>query len=213
MKPQPVESKAQSFMARSLAFLVLIVLVFTACSSSAPASQSSGLTPEPASQQQAASHPPVITRVVEREEIVDGFQYTYNDIYFTDLDGDAVAVTYREVSSSLSYPFPLSDDPIQASVEEQQEEALFNFGGRCLYRMELVLESRIWDAAGNLSEPVTTRPPARLLRWWTCSPSWSADLALQPSSRCSWHWDSGFYFANIPGKGWRRSIQRFSYSA
>lgn len=145
------------FKARSLACVFLVVLVLTACSSSAPASQSSGSNPEPASQLLTTGHPPVITRVVERVEVVDGFQYTYIDIYFTDPDGDAVAVTYQQVSTSMSYPIPLTDDPIETSVEEQTGEALFTTGGRCRCRLELVIEIRMQDRAGNLSEPATAR--------------------------------------------------------
>jgi len=131
----------------------LLALVLTACSSQSPASQPS----EPAVEPQAGSYPPVILRVVERQEVIDGFQYSYADIYFTDPDGDAVAGTYREVSTSLTHPVPLSDDPIEASAVDQKGEALFTAGGRCPYRMELAFEMRIRDRAGNLSEPVTTR--------------------------------------------------------
>lgn len=140
---------------RILAFLFLAILLLTACSSASPVSQ----PPEPAPvvEPLAGSHPPVILRVVEREEIIDGFQYDYFDIYFTDPDGDAVAVTYREVSTSLSYQLPLSDDPIEASIEEQKGEAVFTAGGRCRFRLEWALESRVRDQAGNLSEPVIYR--------------------------------------------------------
>ena len=93
-------------------------------------------------------------RVVEREEVIDGFLYVYDDIYFTDPDGDAVAVTYNPVSSSLPYPLNFTDDPIEASAEEQKGEALFTVAGRCWQKLELAFESRIVDQAGNRSEPV-----------------------------------------------------------
>ncbi len=138
---------------RMIGCVTLLTVLLTACSSASSASQ----PPEPAPtvQPQAGNHAPVILRVDNREEIIEGFEYDYADIYFTDLDGDAVALTYREVWTSLSYQLPFSDDPIEVSVEEQKREALFTAGGRCPpYRLEWVLEIRIRDRAGNLSEPV-----------------------------------------------------------
>jgi len=58
--------------------------------------------------------------VVEREEIIEGFEYDYADIYFTDPDGDAVAVTYREVSTSLPYRLGLTDDPIEPPLRNKK---------------------------------------------------------------------------------------------
>jgi hypothetical protein len=92
--------------------------------------------------------------VVEREEVIDGFLYIYDDIYFTDPDGDAVAMTYTPVSSSLPYRLNFTDDPIEASAQEQKGEALFTVAGRCWQKLELAFESRIVDRAGNRSEPV-----------------------------------------------------------
>jgi hypothetical protein len=141
----------------------LLALLLAACSPASPASQPPEATP--ITQPQAGSHPPVILQVDNREEVIEGAEHDYADIYFTDPDGDAVAVTYREISTSLSYQVPLSDDPIEASVEEQKGEAVVTTGGICPFRLELVLEIRIRDRAGNVSEPVTvplyhcTTPP------------------------------------------------------
>jgi hypothetical protein len=138
----------------------ILALMMTACSSAANgaastlAPQPPTPTTQPADQTQAGSLPPVVLRVVEREEVIDGSLYVYDDIYFTDPDGDAVAVTYTWVSSSLPYPVKLTDDPIEASVEEQKGEALFTVAGRCWQKMELTFESRIVDQTGNMSEPV-----------------------------------------------------------
>jgi hypothetical protein len=117
-------------------------------------SQSTTPTARPTDQTQAGSQPPVVLRVVEREEVIDGFLYVYDDIYFTDPDGDAVATTYITVSSSLPYALTFTDDPIEASAEEQKGEALFTVAGRCWQKLELAFESRIVDQAGNKSEPV-----------------------------------------------------------
>ena len=147
---------------RLVACAAILALLITACSS-AP-STSSTPTPLPATQPQSGIRPPVILRVVDREEIKDGFLYIYQDIYFTDPDGDAAAMTYQQVSSSLPYPLIFTDDPIEAPDAEQKAEALFTVAGRCWQKLELVFESRIRDAAGNLSEPVLftmtcTTPP------------------------------------------------------
>ena len=136
------------------ATLLGVLLALTACSSSAPESNLPTPAAQPAAQAQAGSLPPVVRRVVEREEVIDGFLYIYDDIYFTDPDGDAVAMTYTPVSSSLPYRLNLTDDPIEASAEEQKGEALFTVAGRCWQKLELAFESRIVDQAGNKSEPV-----------------------------------------------------------
>jgi hypothetical protein len=148
----------------SLAFVILLILLLAACSPSiAPQPVEPGS--EPASQPPADSHPPVIARAEQRQEVIDGFLWIYQDIYFSDADGDATAMTYELVSSSLTYPLNFTDDPIEASAEEQKTEALFTVTGRCWQKLELVFESRVRDAAGNLSEPVPfqmicTTPPA-----------------------------------------------------
>jgi hypothetical protein len=142
---------------------ILLVLLLTACTSATPASQSPESTS--AEQPQPGSHLPVILRVEDRREGIDGFLWIYQDIYFTDPDGDAAAMTYVMTSSSLTYPLNFTADPIEVSSGEQKTEALFTVTGRCWQKLELVFESRIRDAAGNLSQPVLftmtcTTPPA-----------------------------------------------------
>jgi len=157
MNALPVEFKGKVSMARNLAFFFLIAMALTACTSYAPAAPTTEPTPGSATPPQSGGQPPIILRVIDRGETVDGFLYVYQNIYFTDPDGDAVAVTYQEVSSSLSYPIPLPDEAILASAEEQKREVLATVGGKCGQKMELVFECRIRDRAGNLSEPVTFR--------------------------------------------------------
>ena len=91
---------------------------------------------------------------MERQEVVNGYLFYYQDIYFTDPDGDAAAMTYDTTSSSLIYPLKFPDTPIEASAEEQRGEALFIETTTCWQKMELAYESRIQDRVGNLSEPV-----------------------------------------------------------
>lgn len=109
---------------------------------------------QPAGREQPGSRPPVVQRVVERDEVAGGYRYVYQDIYFKDPDGDAVAATYQWVSSSLPYPLQLTDDPIGDSAVRQKGEALFTVGGRCGQKMVLAFETRIVDRAGNMSQPV-----------------------------------------------------------
>ena len=160
MKAQLIEYKG--FNARILLVGFLSALLLTAY---APVTTSTPPQPLPmAAENPEAAPAPVILRVVDREETKGGFLYLYQEIYFTDPDGDAASITYKMISSSLSYPILLPDDPIETSAEEQKGEALFTVGGRCREKMELVIESRIRDEFGNLSEPVTfhmscTTPP------------------------------------------------------
>ena len=147
---------------QALFFILSAGLLLTACSvASLPPETSTA----PELQPQAESHPPVILRVAQREAVIDGFEWIYQDIYYTDADGDATAMTYALTASSLTYPLNFTDDPLEASADEQKSEALFTVTGRCWQKVALVFESRIRDAAGNLSEPVSfqmlcTTPPA-----------------------------------------------------
>ena len=165
MKIRTINPKTKPIWAWGLAFLLLLTLLLVACSSSASTSLPVESPPEPAALPPAGSHPPVILRVEQREEIIDGFLWIYQDIYYADADGDATAMTYALTTSSLTYPLNFTDDPLEASPEEQKNEAFFTVTGRCWQKLELVFESRIRDAAGNLSEPVPfqmicTTPPA-----------------------------------------------------
>jgi hypothetical protein len=165
MKIRTIEHKTKSIWAWGLACLLLLALLLVACSSSASTSLPVESPPEPAALPPAGSHPPVILRVEQREEISNGFLWIYQDIYYADADGDATAMTYAMATSSLTYPLNFTDDPLESSAEEQKSEAFFTVTGRCWQKLELVFESRVRDAAGNLSEPVPfqmicTTPPA-----------------------------------------------------
>src|SRR5512136_1857371 len=108
MNPHMFDKKHAVFMLRSLAPFLLLAVLLTACSSQSPASQPTA--PLPVGQTGSADHAPVILRVEERQEIKDGFLWIYQDIYFSDPDGDAAAMTYQQVSSSLTYPLNFTDD-------------------------------------------------------------------------------------------------------
>ncbi len=128
--------------------IVLAALTLAACSAATPTSQ----PPQPPARE--GSHPPLILRVEDRQEVLNGFLWMYHDVYFMDPDGDAIAMTYALTSSSLTYPLKLTDDPIEASAEEQKSGARFTWSGKCSQKLELVFAGRIKDTAGNLSEPV-----------------------------------------------------------
>jgi len=153
MKTQPVATNGNPRKARILGFFCLLTLLQTACSSAALPSQPPGEAVQP----QAGSHAPVILRVVERQQVVDGFFYRHEDIYFVDPDGDAAAMTYAVTSSTLAYPLNFPDTPIEASAEKQRVEALFTETIACWQKLELEYEGRIRDGAGNLSGPVRIR--------------------------------------------------------
>ncbi len=153
MKTQPVATNENPRKARIPAFFCLLTFLLTACLSATPSSQPL----EPAVQPPAGSHAPVILRVVERQQVEDGYLYQHEDIYFTDPDGDATAMTYAVTSSSLTYPLNFPDTPIEASAEEQRVEALFTETIACWQKLELAYQGRIRDSSGNLSEPVRIR--------------------------------------------------------
>jgi hypothetical protein len=138
---------------RILTIFCLLALLLAACASSTPISYVPEPTPASAVQPQAGSHPPVILQVDERQEVVNGYLMIYRDVYFTDPDGDAVAMIYSVVSSSLTFPLNIPDAPIEASAEQQKGEALFTMTDGCGQKVELTYEARIQDRAGNLSGP------------------------------------------------------------
>jgi hypothetical protein len=131
VETRTVDTNRNTRKPRILVFFCLLALLLAACSSSALTSQAPEATPESAVQTQAGGHPPVILRVVEREEVIDGYLWHFQDMYFTDPDGDAAAMTYVVTSSSLVYPLDLKDEPIEASAAEQKVEALFTQPAEC----------------------------------------------------------------------------------
>jgi hypothetical protein len=154
MKTQTVNTYINTRKPRILTFFCLLALLLAACSSSAATSKAPEPTSEPAVQPRAGSHPPVILRVVEREEVVDGFLYLYEDIYFTDLDGDVDFISFDVASSSLSYPVDVPGGEIDVTAAEQKVGSMITIHWKCYQKMDAVIESRIRDQAGNLSEPV-----------------------------------------------------------
>lgn len=107
--------------------------------------------PPDAKQTDAASHAPVLTGITERKEWKNGMLVIYEDIYFTDLEGDAITVINNLVSAPSSAS--ISDDVIRASVDEQKQGAVLTSYIRCRNEITVVIEYQVYDAAGNTSEP------------------------------------------------------------
>ncbi len=114
----------------------------------------------PAAQTSAGDHAPIILRVAERQEEVDGRLVVYKAIYFTDAGGDAVTGLIALVSTSPRNVkgIRIENDSIVASSDEQKREALVTSTWTCgggTPHLSLVVEYRIRDEAGSVSAPVT----------------------------------------------------------
>ncbi len=108
----------------------------------------------PEDQTGASNHTPVILRAAERTETENGNVTVYEDFSFTDAAGDATLGVIKLISSTV--PMNVTDDVITASADEQKGEALVTSVWGCLKsQSRFVIEYRILDQAGNLSEPVT----------------------------------------------------------
>jgi hypothetical protein len=111
----------------------------------------------PADQPVMINHTPVILRLAERKENKNGELIIYKDIYFMDSGGDATTVVYKLISTTIEN-FKVNDDTILASSDEQKYEASVTGTWECgtkYHNYLVVLEARILDKAGNLSEPVS----------------------------------------------------------
>ena len=104
----------------------------------------------------------IIVSITERKEWQKGALFIYKDISFSDPAGDAITVINKVLSASLSGE--IYDDIIQASAAEQKRGALVSSGLGCFQEFEIVIEYRIFHAAGNLSAPDWRKLWARY-RW------------------------------------------------
>jgi hypothetical protein len=101
----------------------------------------------------AANHMPVILEVAERQETQNGHLIIYKDITFTDPAGDAITVVNKVVSAIQ--PVKVKDDMIRSSPDEQKGETVVTSSFGCFKQLDFEMEYRIYDEAGNMSEPVT----------------------------------------------------------
>lgn len=147
MKTQSTFHNRKSLKYRLLPVIFLYVFSLAAC-------MQSPSTDQQVVRQQGGGQPPVILKVEARQEIANGYLFFYKDIYFMDLDTDAVAMVYTVTSSTLPYELQFPDTPVGASADAQEVGALFTEIAACWQKMQVVYEGRIMDRAGNLSEPV-----------------------------------------------------------
>ena len=103
----------------------------------------------------ASSHIPVITGITERKQWESGVLVFYEDIYFTDAQGDAITIINHLVSSTVSAT--LTDDIIREHPEQQKQGAVFTTYIHCRKEYEAVVEYSVFDAAGNQSNPETVK--------------------------------------------------------
>lgn len=112
----------------------------------------------PANQTGALIHTPMILGAEERQETNEkGNVINYIDITFTDTAGDATTIVNKVISFNNPdgmYPF-LVDDNILVSAEEQKSGVVVTSPLGCLPASTYVMEYRILDQAGSMSEPVT----------------------------------------------------------
>jgi pimeloyl-ACP methyl ester carboxylesterase len=109
-----------------------------------------GIAPDPLAAD-PSRHTPVITGITERKRWESGVLVFYEDIYFTDSQGDAITVINHLVSSTVSAT--LTDDIIRESPEQQKQGAVLTTYIHCRKEYEGVVEYSIFDAAGNQSNP------------------------------------------------------------
>jgi pimeloyl-ACP methyl ester carboxylesterase len=116
--------------------------------------------PGPVGNTAGRDHAPVILRVEERKETANGQTLIHKDIHFTDAAGDAAVGVIRLVSTTPPNVKGLrfEDDTVLAAPEEQRHEAVVTSTWQCgsaIPGLTVVVEYRLRDKAGNLSEPVT----------------------------------------------------------
>lgn len=121
-----------------------------------------GVIISPADETDVSNHPPAILEVAERQETKDGFLIIHKDITFIDPDGDAITVVNTVVSATQ--PRKVKDDIIRTPPDEQKGQAVVTSSFGCSKQLDFEMEYRIYDKAGNMSEPVTATiscPPSK----------------------------------------------------
>jgi hypothetical protein len=160
MNTQYVGYKANAFEVRNLIVLFLVVLLLTACSSQSSTTSTATAThpqPTPLPERQASTddHTPLFLQAVEWQETRDGRLVYHDDVTFTDTAGDAQFLTLILLAGTLTPAESLpSSNAITASAQEQMDGAVLNFTWVCNSQQTVVLETRLFDRAGNSSEPL-----------------------------------------------------------
>jgi pimeloyl-ACP methyl ester carboxylesterase len=114
------------------------------------------VVPPAAEQTDAASHAPVITGIRERQKWESGILNIYEEISYTDPAGDAITIINQPISAPITSAW--TDDILMSSAAEQQQGAVLTTRvGKCRQPAEIILELRVFDSAGNISNPETVR--------------------------------------------------------
>ena len=157
MKTQPIFKR---FAARLSAILLGVALVLTACSPQSSITATATAThpqPTPLAERQASAgdHTPVFVRAARWEETRDGRLVYHDDVTFTDTAGDAQFLTLTLLTGNLMAEESLpSSNAVTASAQEQKDGAVLNGTWVCNSQQTFVLETRLFDRAGNSSEPL-----------------------------------------------------------
>jgi len=139
-----------------LTILIIALLLVPACARQPQLIMPTAL---PVNQTGTVNHAPIILQVEERTENQNGQLILHKDIYFTDPQGDATTVEHSLISTVPAGIYITRFDAVDitASADEQKLKGLVTSSVGCpltLYSFSLAIETRIRDAAGNLSEPV-----------------------------------------------------------
>jgi pimeloyl-ACP methyl ester carboxylesterase len=102
----------------------------------------------------AANHAPVITGIRESQKWESGILTIYEEISYTDPAGDALTIINQPISAPITAAW-MDDIILATAAEQQQGTVLTTRVARCRKPADVVLEYRVFDAAGNLSNPET----------------------------------------------------------
>ena len=134
----------------------LFILLLTACMSAVtPTAPRPQPTPLPERQASADDHTPIFVQAVRWEETRDGRLVYHDDVTFIDTAGDAQLLTLTLLEGTLTPAESLpSSNAVTAAVQEQKDGAVLNYTWVCNSQQTFVLETRLFDQAGNSSEPL-----------------------------------------------------------
>jgi hypothetical protein len=114
-----------------------------------------GIVVPPGTEQvDAASHVPVITGIRELQKWEAGILTIYEEISYADPAGDALTIINQPISAPITAGW-MDDIILATATEQQQGTVLTTRVARCRKPAEVVLEYRVFDAAGNISDPET----------------------------------------------------------
>ena len=100
----------------------------------------------------AASHIPAITGIRESQKWESGILTIYEEISYTDPAGDALTILNQPISAPITAGW-MDDIILATAAEQQQGTVLTTRVARCRKPAEVILEYRVFDSAGNMSNP------------------------------------------------------------